>query len=152
MSFSTELIKIPRLIIILNRFVIGGQAVDTIPLAWHLSNDFDILILYGEKEKDEVEPQFLLEQYPGLRLKKIKTLQRSINPFYDVVAFFSVLRTIINFKANIVHTHGAKSGFIGRLAAFMAGVPVIIHTFHGHFFHSVTFQVQCQFLLRLLKD
>ena len=77
----------PRLIIILNRFVIGGQAVDTIPLAWHLQTDFDILILYGEKEKDELEPGFLLTKYPGLRLKKIKALRRSINPFIDFLAF-----------------------------------------------------------------
>ncbi|HEX8277185.1 MAG TPA: glycosyltransferase [Segetibacter sp.] len=126
----------PRLLIILNRFVIGGQAVDTIPLAWYLKDDFDILILYGEKEKDEIEPQFLLQQYPGLRLKKIKQLRRSINPFIDVFAFFHVLITIVQFKADVVHTHGAKSGFIGRIAAWLAGVPVIIHTFHGHFFHS----------------
>jgi glycosyltransferase involved in cell wall biosynthesis len=126
----------PRLLIILNRFVIGGQAVDTIPLAWHLSNQFDILVLYGEKEKDEIEPDFLLQQYPDLQLKKIKQLRRSINPFVDFVAFFHVLFSIVKFKADIVHTHGAKSGFIGRVAAWAAGVPVIIHTFHGHFFHS----------------
>ncbi len=126
----------PRLLIILNRFVIGGQAVDTIPLAWYLKNDFDILILYGEKEKDEIEPVFLLEKYPGLSLKKIKYLRRSINPINDVFAFISVLLTIVKFKAHIVHTHGAKSGVIGRVAAWLARVPVIIHTFHGHFFHS----------------
>ncbi len=126
----------PRLLIILNRFVIGGQAVDTIPLAWHLKDFFDILILYGEKEKDEIEPSFLLEKYKGLQLKKIKYLKRSINPLIDVVAFFYVLYAILKFKAHIVHTHGAKSGFVGRVAAWMAGVPVTIHTFHGHFFHS----------------
>lgn len=126
----------PRLLIILNRFVIGGQAVDTIPLAWHLNNDFNILILFGEKEKDEIEPDFLLKQYAGLRLKKIKYLRRSINPFIDVFAFFSILYTIVTFKADIIHTHGAKSGFIGRVAAWCTGVRVIIHTFHGHFFHS----------------
>ncbi len=126
----------PRLLIILNRFVIGGQAVDTIPLAWHLQSYFDILILYGEKEKDEIEPVFLLEKYPGLQLQKIKNLRRSINPLNDVVAFFQVYKAIKNYKADIVHTHGAKSGFTGRLASWIYGVPVIIHTFHGHFFHS----------------
>ncbi len=132
---TTSLSK-PRLVIILNRFVIGGQAVDTIPLAWHLQSDFDILILYGEKEKDELEPDFLLVKYPGLRLKKIRQLRRSINLFNDLVAFISVFKAIKNFKADIVHTHGAKSGFTGRLASWFYGVPVIIHTFHGHFFHS----------------
>ena len=126
----------PRLLIILNRFVIGGQAVDTIPLIWHLQNHFHILILFGEKEKDELEPDFLLEKYPGLSLIKIKYLCRSINPFNDFFAFIHVYKAIKNFKADIVHTHGAKSGFIGRLASWLCRVPVIIHTFHGHFFHS----------------
>lgn len=126
----------PRLLIILNRFVIGGQAVDTIPLAWHLHKHFDILILYGEKEKDEIEPAFLLEKYPGLQLKKVAPLRRSINPFIDLLAFYNILSILISYKPHIVHTHGAKSGFIGRLSAWLAGAPVIIHTFHGHFFHS----------------
>jgi glycosyltransferase involved in cell wall biosynthesis len=131
-----NLAKKPRILIILNRFVIGGPAVDIIPLAWHLNHDFDIRILYGEKEKNEIEPAFLLKQYPGLQLKKMTLLRRSINPLVDLLAFFNVLYKIFTFKPHIVHTHGAKSGFVGRIAASVAGVPVIIHTFHGHFFHS----------------
>jgi len=126
----------PRLIIILNRFVIGGPAVDTIPLAWHLKNDFEIVVLHGEKEKNEVEPRFLLQKYPGVELKEIKYLKRSSNPFFDIYAFFYILIVLRQFNADIVHTHGAKSGFAGRFAAWLLRVPVIIHTYHGHFFHS----------------
>jgi glycosyltransferase involved in cell wall biosynthesis len=126
----------PRLLIVLNRFVIGGQTLDIIPLAWHLRESFDILIVYGEKEKDEVEPFFLLKKFPGLKLQKVRHLKKSINPVTDVVAFFKLLILIKRFKAHIVHTHFAKSGFLGRLSAFLCGVPVIVHTFHGHFFHS----------------
>jgi glycosyltransferase involved in cell wall biosynthesis len=126
----------PRLLIVLNRFVIGGQAVDTLPLAYFLKQDFDILIVYGEKEKDEIEPVFLLNKYTGLHLKKVGYLRRSVNPFIDIIAFFQLLLIIIKFKPHIVHTHGAKSGFLGRLSAWVCQVPVIVHTFHGHFFHS----------------
>lgn len=126
----------PRLLIILNRFVIGGQAADTIPLASFLNNDFDILILYGEKEKDEIEPSFLLQMYPAVQLKKISYLKRSVAPFIDVLAFFHILAVVVKYKPDIVHTHGSKPGFLGRLAAYICRVPVIIHTFHGHFFHS----------------
>lgn len=126
----------PRLLIILNRFVIGGQAADTIPLAWYLRNDFEILVLYGEKEKGEIDPLFLLQRYPGVLLQKIQYLKRSINPFIDLLAFFCIIGVIFKFKAHIVHTHGSKPGLLGRLAAWISGVPVIIHTFHGHFFHS----------------
>lgn len=126
----------PKLLIILNRFVIGGPSVDTIPLAWYLKDDFEIIILFGEREKDEIEPAFLLQKYPGLRLKKIKYLRRSFNPFFDLYAFLHILAAIVKFKAHVVHTHGAKSGITGRLAAWLSRVPVIIHTYHGHSFHS----------------
>lgn len=120
----------------MNRFVIGGQATDTLSLAWHLRNDFDILFLTGKKEKDETEARFLLKKYPGMVLKKNKYLRRGINPFIDLLAFFHALVAIIKYKPHIVHTHGAKPGFAGRVAAWIAGVPVIIHTYHGHIFHS----------------
>jgi glycosyltransferase involved in cell wall biosynthesis len=125
-----------RLIIILNRFVIGGPVIDTIPLAWHLKDEFDILVLYGEKGSQEIEADFLLNRYPGIKMKKVRHLKKTINPVNDVLAFLHVLHTIISTKAHIVHTHGAKPGIIGRLAAYVARVPVIVHTYHGHFFHS----------------
>jgi glycosyltransferase involved in cell wall biosynthesis len=126
----------PNVIIILNRLVIGGQAIDTIPLAYYLQNDFNILILYGEKEVDEVEASFLLKQYPNLTTQKITHLRRTINPIVDVMAFVALVQQIKKHKAVIVHTHGSKSGFLGRLAAWLLRVPVIVHTFHGHLFHS----------------
>lgn len=126
----------PKVIIILNRLVIGGQAVDTIPLAYYLQQYFDILILYGEKEADEVEASFLLQQYPNLQTKKIKQLRRTVNPITDFIAFWLILKEIKKFKAHVVHTHGSKSGLIGRWAAWLLSTPVIVHTFHGHLFHS----------------
>jgi glycosyltransferase involved in cell wall biosynthesis len=125
----------PRLLIIHNRFVIGGPALDTIPLAYHLKDDFDIHILYGCKEKDELEPWFLLERYKGLKLVKIESLQRSPNIFKDYQAYRFIRKYIRSFQPNIIHTHGAKAGLIGRLAAKKSKVPSV-HTFHGHLFHS----------------
>ena len=126
----------PRLLIIINRFVIGGQAADTIPLLYRLKDKFQIKIIYGEKEADEIEPLFLLQQYQGLDIEKIPTLRRSINPFIDLITLFRLYKYISNYKPQIVHTHGAKSGFLGRLAAWVWGKTVIVHTFHGHLFHS----------------
>ena len=125
-----------KIIIILNRLVIGGQALDTVPLIYHLKDEFDILVLYGQKEHDEEEALFLLQQYPGINLKKIKHFKRSINVFNDALAFITIYKEIKKFSCSIVHTHGFKSGFIGRIAAKAAHVPCIIHTFHGHLFHS----------------
>ncbi len=126
----------PKLIIILNRLVVGGQTIDTLPLLNELSDEFDILVLHGCKEKDEKDASNLLSQYPSLKSKYIPSLRRSINPFNDAAAFFAIYNIIKKNKPNIVHTHGSKSGFVGRLAAYASHVPVIIHTFHGHLFHS----------------
>lgn len=126
----------PKILMLINRFVVGGIANDVIPLAYYLQNDFDILILYGEKEKDEAEAVFLLKAYPGLQLKKIPSFKKSINPINDHFAYNAIKKEIKNFKADIVHTHGPKSGFLGRLAAYRCKVPCVVHTFHGHHFHS----------------
>jgi glycosyltransferase involved in cell wall biosynthesis len=126
----------PRLLIIINRFVIGGQAADTIPLLYHLKDKYTIKVIYGEKEADEIEPLFLLQHYPGLDLQKLPSLKRSINPFADLISLYKIYQCIKSFKPDIVHTHGAKSGLTGRLAAKLYGHTVIVHTFHGHLFHS----------------
>ena len=126
----------PRVLLFLNRLVIGGPAIDVISMAGFLQNDFELLIIYGEKESHEVEATYLLSKYPNLQLKKIPSLRRSINPFLNISVFFSVIKIINSFKPSIVHTHGAVPGVVGRLAAFFCRIPVIIHTYHGHFFHS----------------
>ncbi len=126
----------PRVLLFLNRLVIGGPAIDVISMAGFLQNDFELLIIYGEKESHEVEATYLLSKYPNLQLKKIPSLRRSINPFLNIAVFFSVIKIINSFKPSIVHTHGAVPGVVGRLAAFFCRIPVIIHTYHGHFFHS----------------
>ncbi len=125
-----------RLLIFLNRLVIGGPAVDLISIAGFLHYDYDILFIHGEKETHEVEATYLLNNYPHLQVKKIPSLRRSVNPFLDIVSLWVMLRIMYQFKPHIVHTHGAKSGFIGRVVAFLCRVPVIVHTFHGHVFHS----------------
>jgi len=126
----------PKLLIIHNRLVIGGPALDTIPLAYHLKEDFDIHILYGCKEKDETEPSFLLNKYPGLTLINIPFLKRSPNIIQDIRTYRFISNYISKFQPGIVHTHGAKVGILGRAAAKKAGVKLIVHTFHGHLFHS----------------
>ena len=63
-------------------------------------------------------------------------MYRELNPFRDYKSYYKLRQLIKKFKPDIVHTHAAKAGAVGRLAAAHEGVPVIIHTFHGHVFHS----------------
>jgi glycosyltransferase involved in cell wall biosynthesis len=126
----------PRLLILINRLVIGGHIFDTIPLTYRLKDDFEILFVYGERKPDEIEASFLLTKYPGIKVHKISSLKRSLNPFKDVDAFVGIDKIVKEFKPDILHTHGAKPGLIGRLVGWKHKVPVVIHTYHGHFFHS----------------
>lgn len=65
-----------------------------------------------------------------------KYLIRNINPFKDLMALIRIYKFIKAGDFDIVHTHLAKGGIIGRLAARLAGAPVIIHSLHGSTFHS----------------
>ena len=126
----------PRLLLLINRLVVGGISNDVIPLAYYLRAEFEILILHGEKEKDETEVTFLLKKYPGLTIKKLKHFKKNFNLIGDSLLYFEIKKEIKNYNPDIVHTHGAKSGFYGRLAAHSLKIHSIVHTFHGHLFHS----------------
>jgi glycosyltransferase involved in cell wall biosynthesis len=61
---------------------------------------------------------------------------REISPGRDLLAFLELRRLFLKEKPAVVHTHSSKAGILGRLAAWVAGVPVIVHTFHGFGFHE----------------
>ena len=68
----------------------------------------------------------------GVDLLSIPELGRRINPWQDLVAFVKLYRLLRATRPHIVHTHTAKAGTLGRVAAVLAKVPVRVHTFHGH--------------------
>jgi len=61
----------------------------------------------------------------------VRWLVRPVRPWKDVLALISLYQLMRGIKPHIVHTHSSKAGILGRIAAYFAGVPVIIHTFHG---------------------
>ena len=126
----------PRLLIILNRLAVGGPAFNVISGAALLGKEFDILLIAGAPDADEEPVDYLLDQYEGFEFQKINSLKRSVIPGTDWRAYKEIKKTIRKFQPQIVHTHGAKPGVLGRLAAHRSKVPVIVHTFHGHVFHS----------------
>lgn len=125
-----------RIVIMLNRLVIGGAPLDTVQLAGFLSEKHDVYLLVGEKNKDEYDASFLLQSYPNVNIIHINEVHRSINLFRDVHALLHIRRIFKKIKPHIVHTNGAKPGFLGRLAAVSLKTKIIIHTYHGHIFHS----------------
>ena len=76
------------------------------------------------------------QQIPNLNLVFVDELKREINPISDFLAFWKILRLFKRGKYAIVHTHTTKASLLGRIAAKLAGVPVIVHTVHAIHFHD----------------
>ena len=125
----------PKVLRIINRLNIGGPTYNAAYLSKYLSDDFETLLIAGEKDETEDSSQFILHEL-GLKPIIIPEMKREINLKNDRIAYQKIKEIIADFKPDIVHTHASKAGAIGRLAAYKMKVPVILHTFHGHVFHS----------------
>ncbi|MBA3665106.1 MAG: glycosyltransferase, partial [Bacteroidetes bacterium] len=125
----------PKILRIINRFNLGGITYNVSYLTKYLPPDYETLLIGGPEEEGE-ESSLFIPQSLGLKPRIIPQLRRSINPMNDYKAYREIKKIIREFKPDIVHTHASKAGAIGRLAAWHCGVPVIIHTFHGHVFNN----------------
>lgn len=126
------MIKVLRII---NRFNLGGPTYNVAYLSKYLSSDFETLLVGGAKDEDEESSDFIVQNL-GLKPIIIEEMKREISWKHDLAAYKKIKQLIREYKPDIVHTHASKAGTLGRLAAASCGVPVIVHTFHGHVFHS----------------
>jgi glycosyltransferase involved in cell wall biosynthesis len=126
-------IKVLRII---TRLSVGGSSIHTILLTAHLDKQiFDSLLIKGSEGKDEGDLRDLLFR-KKIDPLLIPELRREISFKNDLITFWKLYKLVRAEKPAIVHTHSAKAGTLGRLAAKLAGVPVIVHTFHGHLFRG----------------
>ncbi len=82
----------------------------------------------------------------------IPNLVREINPLKDLIALIRLYFFIKKNRFDIVHTYTSKAGILGRVAAKLAGVPIILHSPRGSIFHSVYYGPKARFLLRRLEN
>lgn len=123
-----------KVLLIIARMNIGGPAVHVALLASSLpERGYETLLVKGCVGPGEAEMSDLV-QMARTRLVEIPELGREISVWDDVVAFLKLWRLIRRERPTIVDTHTAKAGTLGRLAARLGGVPVVVHTFHGHVF------------------
>ncbi|MDX1959442.1 MAG: glycosyltransferase family 4 protein [Leptospiraceae bacterium] len=94
-------------------------------------NEFDCSILVSSKGVFTEKNEKL-----GVKIFTILSLGRSIHPIKDLWTLIQMILLFRKEKFHIVHTHSSKPGIIGRIAARLAGVPVIIHHVHGYAFHE----------------
>ncbi|MDB4349455.1 glycosyltransferase family 4 protein [Omnitrophica bacterium] len=126
-------IKILR---IKTRLTIGGPDIHVLLLNSGLDKErFESYLAVGAVEKGEPDMTYLAQEM-GLEFFVIPELKRGIRLKDDFVAFLKLYRLMRKLKPDIVHTHTAKAGTLGTLAAIISRVPIRIHTYHGHVFHS----------------
>jgi glycosyltransferase involved in cell wall biosynthesis len=130
---SPEPIRVMRIIARLN---IGGPAVHVALVTAGLNDrQFTSTLVTGTIGPAEGDMSYLAREM-GIEPVVIPGLGREISPLDDLRALAALARLMRRERPHIVHTHTAKAGLVGRLAAFLTGAPVIVHTFHGHVFRG----------------
>jgi glycosyltransferase involved in cell wall biosynthesis len=130
-----------RVFRLINRFNLGGPTFNVTYLTKYLSPEFETLLAGGVKDESEASSEHIPREY-GIEPLIIEKMKRSINPANDIMAYNEIKKAIKKYKPHIVHTHASKAGFLGRMAAISCNVPIIVHTFHGHIFHSYFNNIQ----------
>ena len=126
-------VKVMRVI---DRLNVGGPAIHAVLTTRGLAREqFRTVLVTGSIEPGEADMSYLLVHY-GVERELIPSLGRELRPLRDLSTAWQLYRLMRRERPDIVHTHKAKAGAIGRVCALAAGVPVRVHTYHGHIFHG----------------
>ena len=127
-----EPIKVVRVIARLN---MGGPALHVTYLADGLrGRGYDTTLVAGSLARGEDSMEFVADEL-GVNVERLQGLRRDISPVRDVIAVVRLAQLIRRERPTILHTHTAKAGAVGRIAALLAGdarPPIVVHTYHGH--------------------
>ncbi len=125
-----------RIAHVITRLILGGAQENTLLCCEDLMRIYgdQVLLVTGPARGPEGS---LLERARagGVPLEIVGPLRRQINPLLDLLAYRRIRQALGRFRPDVVHTHSAKAGILGRLAAWRLKVPVIVHTVHGAPFH-----------------
>ena len=121
---------------IIARMNVGGPAVQVTGLMRGFDESaFEQRLLTGFCHTDESD--YLETVAPDVTVTRIEGLGRSISPSADLRAFRKIVKEIREFRPDVIHTHTAKAGVVGRIASLISGHRSIrVHTFHGHLLHG----------------
>jgi glycosyltransferase involved in cell wall biosynthesis len=147
-----------RILRIIARLNIGGPAIQAISLSDYLSRDgYRTLLVSGKVDPHEGDMAYFAEQR-GVHPVILPEMGRDINPLGDMKSLMDLRRIIKQFKPHIIHTHTAKAGTLGRVAGISfnlirrSNVKMrIVHTFHGHIFHSYFGSLRTRLFIQIEK-
>ena len=125
-----------RIAHVITRLILGGAQENVVLCCEDLLRDYgdDVLLITGPATGPEGS---LLgrARAGGVPLAVLPSLRRAIHPWQDLVAYRAIGKALQKFRPDVVHTHSAKGGILGRAAAWRMGVPAVVHTVHGAPFH-----------------
>ncbi|MCZ6677022.1 MAG: glycosyltransferase family 4 protein [Candidatus Poribacteria bacterium] len=134
---------------IITRLDKGGSAEIVLKLAARLDGrTFVTEIISGRT----VDPQYPIDAYTkrtGIKVRFLRRLERDVNLYGDLLTIVTLCRLIRQIKPDLVHTHCPKAGTVGRVAARICGVPIIIHAPHGHVFYGYFGRITTKLFLLL---
>jgi glycosyltransferase involved in cell wall biosynthesis len=125
-----------RVLHVITRMILGGAQENTLLSVEGLNRipTYDVSIVSGVDHGPEGD--LLARTRQGADLVIVPELGRNVNPIADVVALWKLYLLIKKGRYHIVHTHLAKAGVLGRVAAWLARTPIIVHGLHGLVFHE----------------
>jgi len=124
----------PKVVRIIARLTVGGPARQVCLLHEELVPHFDTRLVIGSLAAGEEDMSYLLSSEENV--VRLPQMSREISAWSDAVSLWRMFRLLRKERPAIVHTHTAKAGAVGRIAAWLAGVPIIVHTYHGNIFHG----------------
>lgn len=126
-----------RVLHVITRLIMGGAQLNTLhTAARHRERGVDAEILYGPGDSERDGDLGAAAELLGVRLHQLPQLRREPSLLHDTHALLALHRFLRRNRFDIVHTHTSKAGFLGRLAGHLAGDTTVVHTPHGHVFHS----------------
>ncbi len=95
---------------------------------------YQTVIASGSCAAQDADMSYLLTERD--KVEWVPSMSRNVAPGADFIALWQLIRLVRRYKPDIIHTHTAKAGVLGRLAGWVNGTPLIVHTFHGNVFHG----------------
>jgi len=148
---AMEAAKPVKVMQIIARMNVGGPAVLVADLVRNLDiQRFSTVLVTGYCDKNESD--YLEEVAQDVFAIRVPGLGRSVSPLKDLTAFFLLIKEIRKFKPDVIHTHTAKAGALGRIAGLIARPQAKrVHTFHGHLLHGYFSPSKTQLVILLEK-